>query len=159
MLFVYRSNSQKELLRRLCSVLAGATENILQPDWIVIGNYGISRWIQLQMTQVQGISANLKFFFPNQFLQQLFQLLPKEFISDKLLLGEEDWNWKMLELLLQFYEEKNEFNNYLQKQNSKFFSLPKFFLSASNIFTKRRRKIFVFKNIGIKKSILLKKIS
>ena len=119
MLFVYRSNSQKELLRRLCSVLAGATENILQPDWIVIGNYGISRWIQLQMTQVQGISANLKFFFPNQFLQQLFQLLPKEFISDKLLLGEEDWNWKMLELLLQFYEEKNEFNNYLQKQNSK----------------------------------------
>ena len=102
MLFVYRSNSQKELLRRLCSVLAGATENILQPDWIVIGNYGISRWIQLQMTQVQGISANLKFFFPNQFLQQLFQLLPKEFISDKLLLGEEDWNWKMLELLLKF---------------------------------------------------------
>ena len=116
MLFVYRSNSQKELLRRLCSVLAGATENILQPDWIVIGNYGISRWIQLQMTQVQGISANLKFFFPNQFLQQLFQLLPKEFISDKLLLGEEDWNWKMLELLLQFYEEKNEFNNYLLKE-------------------------------------------
>ena len=72
MLFVYRSNSQKELLRRLCSVLAGATENILQPDWIVIGNYGISRWIQLQMTQVQGISANLKFFSQTNFYSNFF---------------------------------------------------------------------------------------
>ena len=87
MLFVYRSNSQKELLRRLCSVLAGATENILQPDWIVIGNYGISRWIQLQMTQVQGISANLKFFFPNQFLQQLFQFISKLLPKDLFLIN------------------------------------------------------------------------
>ena len=52
-------------------------------------------------------------------MQQLFQLLPKKFLSNKLLLSEEDWNWKILELLLQFYEEKNKFNSYLQKQNPK----------------------------------------
>ena len=136
MLFVYRSNSQKELSKRLCSVLADTTENILQPDWIVIGNYDISRWIELQIMQIQGISANLKFFSPNQFLQQLFQLLPKKFLSNKLLLSEEDWNWKILELLLQFYEEKNKFNSYLQKQNPKelyFLALmPLIFLQSVN---------------------------
>ena len=89
MLFVHRSNSQKELLKNLCSVLADTTENILQPDWIVIGNYGIGRWLELQIMQIQGISANLKFFSPNQFLQQLFQLLPEKFFSDKFIFSEE----------------------------------------------------------------------
>ena len=119
MLFVHRSNSQKELLKNLCSVLADTTENILQPDWIVIGNYGIGRWLELQIMQIQGISANLKFFSPNQFLQQLFQLLPEKFFSDKFIFSEEDWNWSILELLLQVYQEKNEFSSYLQRQNSK----------------------------------------
>ena len=69
--------------------------------------------------QIQGISANLKFFSPNQFLQQLFQLLPEKFFSDKFIFSEEDWNWSILELLLQVYQEKNEFSSYLQRQNSK----------------------------------------
>ena len=154
MLFVYRSNSQKELLKRLCSVLADATEDILQPDWIVIGNYGISRWIQLQMTQEQGISANLNFFFPKQFLQQLFKILPEKFLSDKLLLDEEDWNWKMLELLLQFSKEKNEFSNYLQGQNSK----ELFFLSLrlANLF---QQYALFYPNIFQNKEFFLSKFS
>ena len=170
MLFVHRSNSQKELLKNLCSVLADTTENILQPDWIVIGNYGIGRWLELQIMQIQGISANLKFFSPNQFLQQLFQLLPEKFFSDKFIFSEEDWNWSILELLLQVYQEKNEFSSYLQRQNSKelyflsqklakkvnFFCSMLFFIL---IFSKRCRKFLSEKyQLLDKKEHMLKKI-
>lgn len=129
MLFVYRSNSQKLLLNELCKIIKQPTEYLLQPDSVVFRNHGIRKWLQQQITEINGISTNLNYVFPNQFL---IQILKQLFPTEKLLIDSDEWNWKLLDLLLSFSGEKNEFNNYLKTHNpAELYSLA---ITLSDIF-------------------------
>ena len=114
MLAVYRSNSQTKLIKKLSALLT-ENENPLQPNWILIRNYGISKWAQSQITQTNGICANLKFIFPQQFIQQIIDSI---FANEKeFLVNDADWHWKITELLLIFSNTDNYLNKYLANNN------------------------------------------
>ena len=115
MLYFYRSNSQEYLLEKFQNIYIRKQKNPLLTDLIVIKNYGIKNWIQKKLVQELGISANLNFLFPNQFLQKI---LPKS-SQNKFLLDKQEWKWKVLEVLLKIIQEKNKFSDYLRNNNKK----------------------------------------
>ena len=94
MLRFYRSNNQEYLLKELQKILYQPSENPLLPDSIIIRNYGMKNWIEKQFLKNKGISANLSFIFPNQFLKSILL-----FNQDKVLLDVKEWHWKILEIL------------------------------------------------------------
>ena len=116
MLYFYRSNNQEYLLEELQKILYKPSKNPLLSDSIVIRNYGIKNWIERKLLKSKGISANLSFVFPNQFLKSI--LLTS---WEKVLLDTKEWHWKILEILYtKFSNNPNQFPfSYLKKNHKK----------------------------------------
>lgn len=61
-------------------------ESVLEPIWVIVQNNEIKEWLSLKWAQEKGISGNLKFIFPSEFLWILFRLvrddIPKNLPSD-----------------------------------------------------------------------------
>lgn len=49
----------------------GGSSNVLQPDTVIVPNRDLSRWIQIVRAREQGISANLDFVLPANFIHTL----------------------------------------------------------------------------------------
>lgn len=143
MLYFYRSNSQEYLLEQFQEIFASKQEDLLLADFVIIRNYGIKNWIQKKFVQNLGISANLVFLFPNEFLQKL---MLSQLATNKVLLHKQEWDWKVLEVLLQVIQENNEFSRYLsQNHREEIYQLAKhladifqeYALFYPNIFTQK----------------------
>ncbi|MCG7931003.1 MAG: exodeoxyribonuclease V subunit gamma [Candidatus Thiodiazotropha lotti] len=77
MLRLYQSNQLEILARQLAEVLATPALSPLQSEQIVVQHPGMGRWLSQRIASQLGISANLEFPLPANFLWQLFeQLLP-----------------------------------------------------------------------------------
>ena len=75
MLTLFYSNRLEPLVSSLTEQLSGPRKNPLLPEIIVIPNHGMARWLSLRIADEAGISANLKFLFPAEFLWNLLHQL------------------------------------------------------------------------------------
>ncbi|WP_457913708.1 exodeoxyribonuclease V subunit gamma [Candidatus Gillettellia adelgis] len=99
MFTVYHSNQ----LHRLKTIMSELIDNNplpdpLQQEIIVVNNYGMAQWIQIQLAETCGISANIAFFFPEMFIWKIFTHVlpdvPKENVFNK-----DTMRWKLMWLL------------------------------------------------------------
>lgn len=90
-------------LEGLADVLAGflsepLSVGVLEPEVVVVPSRGLERWLKLRLAQVNGVSANLEFPFPQAFLEQkVFSGLRRQ-IDPRLngdLFAEERLVWKL----------------------------------------------------------------
>ncbi len=77
---IFTSNRLETLAEKLSQILQmpppSASE--LTPEIVVVQSKGMERWISLEIAQHNGICANVRFPFPNSFLQEIArQVLPE----------------------------------------------------------------------------------
>ena len=84
MLKLFYSNRLEPLVSSLTAQLTGPRKHPLQPEIIVIPNHGMARWLSLRIADEIGVSANLKFLFPAEFLWNLLHQLLDDVPRDSL---------------------------------------------------------------------------
>ncbi len=104
MFTVYYSNQlqvHKELLVKLLEV--APNENLFESEIILVQSTGMSQWLQMEIAQQQGVSANFDFLFPTRFLWNLYRTLlpnlPKENIFSQELVV-----WQLMQIIPDFLE-------------------------------------------------------
>ena len=71
---IYLSNRLEKLSEQLAKIVSEPLSSALSPEIIVVHSKGMERWISLELAANNGICANCKFPFPNNFLHDLFKL-------------------------------------------------------------------------------------
>jgi exodeoxyribonuclease V gamma subunit len=69
------SNRMERLVERLAELVREPLASPLAPEIIVVQSRGMERWVSMQLARLNGISANVRFPFPNAFLEEAFQRL------------------------------------------------------------------------------------
>ena len=93
-LHLHQSEDLTEAVQRLASTLAGAGLGLLEKPWLVVPSAGIRQWLDGHLSENlgtgqgtrDGITANLSYFFPEQLVSEVEQLVLKE-------LGQPYLNW------------------------------------------------------------------
>jgi exodeoxyribonuclease V gamma subunit len=72
--YFYTSNRQELLIERLAEDLRRQPlTNPLAPETIMVQNFGMRRWVSLQLSGHHGIEANTRYIFPNELLELAFR--------------------------------------------------------------------------------------
>ncbi len=71
MLNISRSHRLETLAQALCRVLAKpCSPDPFEPEWVVVQNLGMGRWLRMQVAQGLGVAANLRFLLPGDLVQE-----------------------------------------------------------------------------------------
>src|SRR3974390_3348495 len=85
---VITSSSLERLIGRMAADIAKRTASPLAPETVVVQSSGMARWISMELARLNGVSANLRFPFPNEQLEAIFRAvlpdlaLPSPFAPD-----------------------------------------------------------------------------
>ncbi len=100
MLTLHTSNRLEQLSQKFSDSIKPPLNDVLAPEVVVVQNSGMARYLSLQLADKQGISANMNFLFPAEFMWQVLKdVLPE--------LSEQDpsapavTRWRLFELLLE----------------------------------------------------------
>ncbi|MFH2065299.1 MAG: exodeoxyribonuclease V subunit gamma [Pseudomonadota bacterium] len=91
-------NRLEMISEMLSEILKTPLSSPLDPEIIIVQSQGMSRWLNMEVAKHLGISANLKFFFPNDFLQFVFHRLVPDF-SDSVLNDRATVTWILMRML------------------------------------------------------------
>ena len=88
MFFEYRSESLPELAKSLSrTLLESRGKDPFSPHWVVVQNNESRQWLTLQIARNNGITSNIEFVLPSEFMWKLYRLgdekLPKNLPSDR----------------------------------------------------------------------------
>ncbi len=72
-LHIFTSNRMELLVEQLAVQLREPLDSPLAPEIIVVQSRGMERWVSLELARLNGVSANVRFPFPNAFLEAAFQ--------------------------------------------------------------------------------------
>jgi len=70
---VITSSSLHRLIGRMAADFAAQTGSPLAPETVVVQSSGMARWIAMELARLNGVSANLRFPFPNEQLEEIFR--------------------------------------------------------------------------------------
>ncbi len=106
MFTVYYSNQLKNHIALLLHILdVQPNTDPFQPETILVQSAGMAQWLQMEIAQEKGISANLAFPFPTSFLwQQYRNLLPN--LPKENIFSPNTTIWKLMQLIPQFLEQE-----------------------------------------------------
>jgi len=71
-LILHTSNRLEILADRLAELLDAAPADPFQEEVILVQSRGMERWVSLELARRHGVSANVRFPFPNHFVQEVF---------------------------------------------------------------------------------------
>ncbi len=72
-LTLHTSNRLEILADRLADMLDAAPADPFQAEVILVQSRGMERWVSLELAKRHGVAANLRFPFPNHFVQKVFR--------------------------------------------------------------------------------------
>lgn len=72
---IFASNRLEILAEKLAAVLREPLRSPLEPELVVVQSKGMERWISMELARRHGVCANMRFPFPNTFLQDAFHRL------------------------------------------------------------------------------------
>jgi exodeoxyribonuclease V gamma subunit len=72
-LHIYASNRMEILAEQLAQIIRIPLQSPLAAEIIVVQSRGMERWISMELADLNGISANCTFPFPNAFLENIFK--------------------------------------------------------------------------------------
>ncbi len=90
MIHLFKANSLTLLAKKLSEDLRDSSnvDNPFAMDWIVVQNKETQTWLQLEISRLNGISANLKFVYPSELAWQLIRTnqpdIPVELPTDRI---------------------------------------------------------------------------
>lgn len=114
MLKLIFSNRLEVLAKKLSDEISGYKDDPFEKDLVILPSSGMGKWLQLRLASYHGISANLEFPFPKNFIfDSLEMVLGKETAEN--LYSKERMLWMIFGLLekLQDRDEFSQIRNYL----------------------------------------------
>ncbi len=100
-LTLHTSNRLEILADQLGEILANPLASPLTPEIIVVQSNGMRRWLTQKIAQSQGICANVRFPFPQNFFHDLFvNAFPKSERTE--VFARDPMTWRIMKLLPQF---------------------------------------------------------
>jgi len=72
-LILHTSNRLEILADRLAEALDAPPADPFQAEVILVQSRGMERWVSLELAKRHGVAANLRFPFPNHFVQEVFR--------------------------------------------------------------------------------------
>ncbi|MGB5445298.1 MAG: exodeoxyribonuclease V subunit gamma, partial [Psychromonas sp.] len=96
---VYHSNQLALLKDLLVALMQGAKcDDPFKSETILVQSPGMAQWLQLEIAQATGISANIDFPLPASFIWQQFKHLLKD-VPDKSPFNKMSMTWQIMQLL------------------------------------------------------------
>jgi exodeoxyribonuclease V gamma subunit len=107
-------NQLEMLSETLSRILETPLSLPLEPEIMIVQSQGMSRWLTMEIARHLGISANLKFYYPNEFIHFVFHRILPDF-SDSPLNDPAIVTWKLMKLLPEFMDNRTfvKIRNYL----------------------------------------------
>jgi exodeoxyribonuclease V gamma subunit len=102
-LTLYMSNQLETLAKKLAECIRTPMATPLDNEIIIIQSRGMERWVSMALARHNGICANVKFPFPNAFLQEIFQKVLTD-IPEKNDFDPNILMWRILKILPSFLE-------------------------------------------------------
>lgn len=75
----YTGNRLEILADRLAECIRRPLSSPLTPEIIVVQSKGMERWLSMEIARRHGVCANIRFPFPNAFLDELFRIMLPEY--------------------------------------------------------------------------------
>ena len=75
MLYLHTSNQLEQLADTFSLVVNTPLSHVFTPEMVVVQNAGMARYLSLQVADSSGISANMEFPFPAEFMWRLLRLV------------------------------------------------------------------------------------
>jgi exodeoxyribonuclease V gamma subunit len=72
-LHIFTCNRMELLVERLAALVREPLDSPLAPEIVVVQSRGMERWVSMELARLNGISGNVRFPFPNAFLEATFQ--------------------------------------------------------------------------------------
>jgi exodeoxyribonuclease V gamma subunit len=95
---IFTSNRLEILADKLAEVLTKPLRAVLEPELVVVQSKGMERWISMELARRHGICANVRFPFPNTFLEEIFGKFIQPF-PDRSPFEPHVLSWRMLGFL------------------------------------------------------------
>jgi len=97
-LYLYTSNRLEQLAAGFAELVTAMPLPPMAPETVVLQSGGMARWLNMQLAERLGISANMVFPFPNGFVDALFrELMPESFSERKL--DKRTLQWQLMRVL------------------------------------------------------------
>ncbi len=77
-LYIFTSNRMEVLIERLAEMLRVPLASAMAPEIVIVQSRGMERWLSLELARLNGISGNVRFPFPNSFLEAVFQAVAND---------------------------------------------------------------------------------
>ena len=78
MLFLYTSNQLEQLSGLLSSITSVPLDNVFTKETVVVQNAGMARWLSMQLADTTGISANIEYLFPAEFMWKILRIVSSD---------------------------------------------------------------------------------
>ena len=75
----YTGNRQEILAAQLAECIRTPLSSPLTPEIIIVQSKGMERWLSMELARHHGVCANIRFPFPNAFLDELFRVILPEY--------------------------------------------------------------------------------
>ncbi|MFH1081518.1 MAG: exodeoxyribonuclease V subunit gamma [Pseudomonadota bacterium] len=75
----YTGNRLELLAGRLAQCIRSPLPSPLAPEIVIVQSKGMERWLSMELARHHGICANIRFPFPNAFLDELFRTMLPEY--------------------------------------------------------------------------------
>ena len=72
-LHIFTSNRMELLSEQLATLVRKPLASAFSPEIIVVQSRGMERWVSMELARINGICANIRFPFPNAFLEMVFE--------------------------------------------------------------------------------------
>ena len=95
---IFTSNRLEILADRLAEVLREPLREPLEPELVVVQSQGMERWLSMELARRHGVCANMRFPFPNTFLQEVFHRLIQR-LPDRSPFEPQVLSWRVMGLL------------------------------------------------------------
>ncbi|RMD52534.1 MAG: exonuclease V subunit gamma, partial [Nitrospirae bacterium] len=122
---IYTGNRLELLIEKMAQIISTPLSSPFFEDVIVIQSIGMQRWISLELARLLGISANIRFMFPNMLTKELFRCFGLN-TMDESPFEVRYMTWRLMGLIpsLLSHEEFRDIRNYLEDGDERrFFQL------------------------------------
>ena len=94
----YTGNRLDLLAARLAECIRSPLSAPLTPEIVIVQSKPMERWLSMELARRQGVCANIRFPFPNAFLEELFRILLPEY-REAPVYDPETLTWRILAAL------------------------------------------------------------
>ena len=113
MLYLHTSNQLEQLAQQFSHVTREPLNGVFESEKVIVQNAGMARWLSLNVADSTGISANMKVYFPADFMWQLLRLvLP--YVPDQDPCAPSVLRWRLMDILLNNLDEYPEVSHYIE---------------------------------------------